>query len=310
MNWKLKAHCLAVLSRVPAGRYLYRRLQTVLGTNVNDIDLGVRRAVEVIDLIAQTGRNLEGATVYEIGTGWFPYVPFLLALSGARRVITVDVNPWLTEVNVRATYRALESRLDQIAGLIHVEPNKIRARYASGSRVTDTRSNLLSAFGIEYCCPGDATRVELPNGTVDYVVSSNVLMHVPPNVLPAIHAESFRILCPGGLAVHRINPGDQFARGDSSITTSNFLRYSEQEWHWFGGTGLGYHNRLRSIQHKEIFKAAGFAVLADKVRIDERSAAAIRDSTLPIHPDFARFTIEELATDYLWLVGQKPTALS
>lgn len=37
MNWRMKAHLLAVLSRLPAGRKAYHRLQRVAGTNRLDL---------------------------------------------------------------------------------------------------------------------------------------------------------------------------------------------------------------------------------------------------------------------------------
>ena len=50
MKWKLIAHGMAILSRMPGGHRLYHRLQTVLGTNRMDVDEGLRRSIEVIDL--------------------------------------------------------------------------------------------------------------------------------------------------------------------------------------------------------------------------------------------------------------------
>ena len=110
-----------------------------------------------------------------------------------------------------------------------------------------------------------------------------------------------------GLVIHRFNPGDHYAGVDRSITGSNFLRFSERQWRWYGGSGLSYHNRLRCIQHREMLQAAGFTILTDDVRIDNRALEAIRSGRLPIHADYAGYTPEQLAADYMWLVGRKET---
>lgn len=108
MNWRMKAHLLAVLSRLPAGRKAYHRLQRVAGTNRLDLPGEMGRALEVVQLIRRSRQPLETATCVEIGTGWRPFVPFVLSLCGAQRVITLDINPWLSERYARETHAALE----------------------------------------------------------------------------------------------------------------------------------------------------------------------------------------------------------
>ena len=78
---------------------------------------------------------------------------------------------------------------------------------------------------IEYIMSCDARNTKLPDASFDYVVSSNVLEHIPSDVIEGIVTESRRILKPGGVHVHHINPGDHSAF-DPSVTTVNFLRYS------------------------------------------------------------------------------------
>lgn len=306
MKWKLKAHSLAVLSRVPGGRFLYHRLQSLLGTNRLNAAESVQRASEVIELITATGQSPRDATVLEIGTGWRPFLPLLLSLSGAKRIVTLDINPWLTKTYAIETFRALSAQLPAVVERLGLDPEEVRARYAAVGQSTGSLEALLSAARIEYRCPGDATRTGFPDGTVDFVCSSNVLEHVYPEVIRRIHAESLRVLRPRGLAVHRVNPGDHYAGVDRSITVSNFLRYSEREWRWYGGSGLSYHNRLRCARHGQLLREAGFHLLTERVRIDPRAVEAVRSGVLPVHPDFAGHSPEELAADYVWLTGEKP----
>jgi SAM-dependent methyltransferase len=242
----------------------------------------------------------------EIGTGWRPFLPFIMSLGGGKRIYTFDVNPWLTLDYAVETYLSLEPHLSLIAERLGTDAEEVRAHYSAIGRGTQSLSSLLAAAGVDYHYPGDASRTGLPDGSIDVVCSSNVLEHVSADMIRAIHAESFRIVRLGGLAVHRVNPGDHFAHADRSITGSNFLRYSEKEWKWYGGSGLSFHNRLRCVQHRDILRAAGFVIHSDRVRIDQRAFEAIRAGSIPIHPDFLGYTPEELAADYTWLVGRKP----
>ena len=130
-----------------------------------------------------------------------------------------------------------------------------------------------------------------------------MLEHIPPETLLAIHRETSRILKPGGFCVHRFNPGDHFISVDRSITAANFLRYSPEQWHWYGGSGLSYHNRLRCREHQELFESAGLHVVHSRMRMDQPSLDAIRGGKLPLHVDYRKFTPEELAADYMWVVA-------
>ncbi|MFG0335645.1 MAG: methyltransferase domain-containing protein [Maioricimonas sp. JB049] len=308
MNWRVKAHLLAVLSRLPGGREVYHRLQHVAGTNRLDLPGEMGRALEIVQLIQRSGRPLEDAHCLEIGTGWRPFVPFILSLSGAGRVITIDVNPWLSERYARETHAALESMLDDIAAQSGQPPSDVRRRWSAGQNRDDLCS-LLDAMRVVYRYPGDARATGLADSSIDLIVSSNVLEHIPRDVLAAIHQESVRVLRPGGCAVHRFNPGDHFAVVDPDITTANFVQFSTQAWHWYGGSGLAFHNRLRAPDYERLFQSAGFEMNLFQTRVDERALRAICDGELPVHQEFARFEPDQLAVDYIWAIGQKPQAL-
>jgi SAM-dependent methyltransferase len=309
MNWKLKAHLLALVSRTPGGKAIYHRAQSWAGTNRLGPAEGLARAAEIVEMVREAGRDPCRGTYLEVGTGWRPYLPFLLYLVGAERVMTLDVNPWLTEAYAFETYWGLEGQIESVAQRLGLDAGVLRERYQAAASAGRDLERLLKACRIEYRCPADARGTGLEGGSVDFVCSSNVLEHIPPDVLRDIHRESHRVLRPGGLAVHRFNPQDHFSTVDRSITGVNFLRYSERAWHWYGGSGLSYHNRLRCVQHRKLMEEAGLAVVTDRARIDRRALAAIQNNQAPIHPDFAAYTPEELAADYMWVVAQRaPTS--
>ena len=309
MNWKLKAHALALLSRAPGGRKAYHFLQRSLGTNRPDTAEYVKRALEIVEMIRDAGGNPRQGIYFEIGTGWRPFLPFILYLVGAEKVISFDVNPWLNQDYAFQTYHALEEQLPCIADRLDLDLSELRKRYEDASQARDLPA-LLRAFHMDYRCPGDARRTALPDQSVDFVCSSNVLQHVPPGVLRDVHKESFRILRPGGLAAHRCCLSDNFSHADQSITAAHFLRFSQRQWYWMGGSGLAYQNRLRAVEVCQLLEETGFSVVNDRVRVDARSLEAIQSGRLQIHEDFARFTPDQLAASYLWLVGRRPDSPS
>jgi SAM-dependent methyltransferase len=306
MNWKLKAHTLAVLSRLPGGKGMYHRLQTLAGTNRLDASGAIDRALDIVELIKQAGGDVQDATCMEIGTGWRPFIPFVLSLLGARRVITLDVNPWLNKRYAFETFQALGKHLESVADRTGAVLDSLHQRYLGSAPSEHTLDALLAGLRVEYVYPGDATDTGIPDGTVDLVVSSNVLEHIAVETLRRIQDESYRILKPGGLAVHRFGPADHFALVDPSITRANFLQFSARQWKWYGGSGLAYHNRLRCVQYDRLFSEAGFDTVTRRVYTDERSIQAIQTGRLHVHPEFAGFTPQELAEDHMSVACRKP----
>ena len=124
-------------------------------------------------------------------------------------------------------------------------------------------------------------------------------------ILAAMHRESERILRPGGLAVHRCNPEDHFADVDETISSINFLQYSKRRWHWIGGSGLAFHNRLRAVQHRRMLEASGMETVICRYRICERAVKLLQTGGLHLDEDFTGFSTKDLAADYMWSVHRK-----
>lgn len=306
MNWKLKAHMLAVLSRLPAGDQLYHRLQQVAGTNKLHLDRDLERAFELVRLAREVDASLKDASILEVGTGWRPLVPFVFALCGAKSVVTVDVNPWLTHDYALEIWKALGSRLELIAAETGVRLMDVRDRYRKVDFSLKDLHEFLGQANVTYQYPADARSTGLPENSIDMVVSSNVLEHIPHEVQTDIHLESLRVLKSGGIAVHRFNPQDHYSTVDGKITNANFLRFSEKQWNWLGGSGLAYHNRLRAPAYRDMFKNVGFDLRICRERVDERSLEAIESGELPLSSEFISELPRDLAVDYMWVVAQKP----
>jgi hypothetical protein len=220
-------------------------------------------------------------------------------------VVTVDLNPWLQEDRARQTLAALGPHLPAIARRLRVPLADLQDRYESVPKKADL-FRLLRALRIEYRCPFDARQTGFAESCFDAVVSTNVLEHIPADVLRDIHRESNRLLRPGGVAAHRIDVGDHYSIDDRSITKANFQRYSAARWRWYGGSGLAFHNRLRCPEHVALLEEVGFSIVKASVRTDAASIAAIESGAIPVDNSFRDFTPEQLAADYLWVVAVRP----
>ncbi len=304
MKWQLKAGILRHLSRWPGGKNAYLAIQRLLGTTRPQSRRDLTRAIELVELIREAGQQVEGHRVFEIGTGWHPFTPLALYLAGADHIETVDVNPWLSLSSAKSAVDSAERDLEWYSEKLQLNQTAVRDRYERIDFEAKNLDDFLASFRCHYVYPGDATASGQPADSFDFVVSSNVLEHIPEEILRQISRESLRILKPGGLAVHRFNPGDHYANDDSRISTGHFLRFSPDQWEHYG-SGLAYHNRLRCSQYSKLFREAGFLSLIEETRVDPRVLEEIKAGSQPLAPEFADLLPEDLAADYMWTVGMK-----
>ena len=303
MLWQIKAGALAMLSRTPGGRPLYSRAKRLTASWMLDGDEMLDRATDLLALYRRYAPASPPSACLEIGTGWTPIVPLLLRASGVQRVVTLDVNRWLSVSSARATARTVRQAWQRLQPQLPW-PATDDGAWLDRAACAPTLSQWVSITGITYECVADTRRTGLESETMDAVFSSNVLEHVPTGVLPDLHAETRRLVRPGGLIVHRLNPQDHFGRRDRGVTGANFLQYSSAQWNALCG-GLAYHNRLRCVQHLSMIEAAGLTIVSRQTRSDPRAQAAIESGRLRVHPEFARFTVPELTDDYLWVVATR-----
>lgn len=239
-------------------------------------------------------RSVAGATLLEIGTGWVPVVPLLLHLMGARRIITIDLNPHLQAALTMRTVRQLADCFDDIHRRCGADVAAMHARLLR-LQSAKTIDELFVLAGIEYQAPGNASATDLPAGSVDIVYSNLVLEHVTPAALEAIHAETARILALGGVAWHNVDYSDHYAATRAGLSLVNMLRYSDRFWATVGNNDILYQNRLRRCHHVDLFERAG---LHQVDRVDHADSGITADilAGLPLQPRFRGLPIDELAT--------------
>ena len=301
--WILKSVAVNLLSRLPFHEKLHFWGQKLFGKHELDADEMFRRASELFRLLRHTGGRVESARVLEIGTGWFPFVPLMARLLGARRVVTVDIHPWLSLGNVADTVAALGARLELVAALDDTARQELSRRYCRLQKQlgsADDARNFMERVNVEYMCPCDVTDGHFGRGAFDVALSSNLCEHVPPDILADIHRQTARMLSEDGRAVHRFNPGDHYKTftGDPC----NFLKFNDRTWRLLGGSGLSYHNRLRSPRHAGLAEDAGLNILLWADRLDSEARDRIEAGRLRLAPQFRGYTPAELAATYTWLV--------
>lgn len=304
MHWKAKAfiqNCIAILPA--ATRYdCYYALQRLTGSfRRAHVDPFFEAACTIRRLIESEGGRIEGATIFELGTGRRVTLPILLWLMGAKRIITVDLHRYLKKsvVDLDLTHLVADAERKYANALNH---DRFATLRSLSSGPWDLPA-LLSTCSIEYQAPADAAHLLLVNDSIDYHVSFTVLEHIPEETLKEILVEAGRVLRPTGRAIHLIDHSDHFSHTDGRISAINFLQYSDEEWRRWADNPFMYMNRLREDDYAEIFAEAGQTIeFIESSR--EPALESQLSSTFELSSRFQGKSTESLITTATWIVSR------
>lgn len=236
----------------------------------------------------------------ELGTGWYPIVPIMLYLHGARKIQTIDLNAHLSKETLEISFRTLIAEKEKGA-LDQQFPGMLTDRWEVFQQLAiDARTlslpETLAALNIE-AIVGDARRLPVADHTFDLICSNNTFEHIFPDVLAGILREFKRVRKPEGVMSHFIDLSDHFAHFDPSINIYNFLRFSEKEWSWIDND-IQPQNRWRWPQYRELYRKLQIPLREESVR--KGDIELLRE--VPVHTEWNRFTPEELAISHGYLV--------
>ena len=88
---------------------------------------------------------------------------------------------------------------------------------------------------------------------------------------------------------------DHFQHQDKSITSINFLRYSEKEWDKIAGNQFAYCNRLRASDYLVLFREAGFDVCRKELQEDDDAKESMKKRFV-VDEKFCAYSVDELCT--------------
>lgn len=153
----------------------------------------------------------------------------------------------------------------------------------------------------------DGRHIPLPSGSIDLVVSKSVLEHVRPRDVEPLVANTFRVLRPGGGAVHIIDLRDHMFIGGEEIVTGDWLdalRYSEPLYRAMFSNKQVAINRLREPDWLALFQRQHFEIVHWEATRFPLPAGFDRDR---LRPEFRRLSSETLSIGYLTATIRRPT---
>ena len=164
MNWKIKATAQNIIDMLPSflAYPAYASIQRTFGAlRVFQATSPIIVSSHIVKSLKENGGDIVDRTVLEVGTGSRLDVPIGLWLSGASRVVTVDLNPILKKDLVRKyiNYVKCNRKLIEQTCPDVVDSSYVRRRYDLLMSEGKDIDSLLALMNIEYLAPADAARL-------------------------------------------------------------------------------------------------------------------------------------------------------
>ena len=309
MNWKFKSAVQNTIALLPGDMSyeLYYRIQRKFGALRPGKDSPIPRmhaGVEIWERVLSSGKPAIDKIFFEVGTGRVPVIPLANFLMGARKTITVDLNPYLKE---ELCFELLDfvcqnkQEIEDIFGDYLVKKNldKLMGYY---SEKRFKLQDFLQICNIEYLAPLDATETSLEDKSIDYYISYTVFEHIPEGVLERLVIEGNRLLTEDGLHIHRIDYSDHFSHSDETISAINFLQFSDAVWNKYAGNRYMYMNRLRHDDFEALFESSGCKIMSELRNVDEKVVKMLENNSLQLDAQFANKSNEILSVTASWFV--------
>lgn len=309
MHWKLKAKIQNAVSLLPSSLSyeVYYWIQRHFG-GLRRLDPGrLATGIETWKRIQEQGYTPSGKVFLEVGTGKVPLVPLAYWLMGAKRIITIDLNPYLKEELIAESLRYISDNQGEVFSLFGslVDKTRFDELLEFGRKSEIAASEFLDLCQMNYIAPGDAADTGLPDQSIDFHTSHAVFEHIPPSVLRKILKEGNRIIRNNGLFINLIDYSDHFSYSDKNISRMNFLQYSDDAWERYAGNRYMYMNRLRHDDFIELFESVGHRIVEASPNIDQRSLEFLRSGNLHLSERFSSKPEEVLACATAWIITQK-----
>lgn len=295
--WQMNVVVNSAKALMPFQAQLRHLKRTVLPTRMGYVhDLALQGALEQVEAIQAAGVAVRDARVLEIGSGWYPVAPLVFRAAGARRVYLTDMHRLLHPRTLRAAMAFVGQRADKIAAALGVSAEAVRT--SLDAPLDLDFAGLLDWLGFSYIAPFDIAQ----GPEIDIAYSHTVLEHIPPEGLAGLFAGLKGKLAPGGVMSHGIDHTDHRANQDPTLSTIDFLRYSEGAWKLFCFNPQDYTNRLRHPDYLKLIGEAGFEILHEHRYFSPEADADAR--RLPLWGRFAQMDQEDLATTWSLLIAR------
>lgn len=302
IKYTATAFALKAFSICGPTRSLYRILGNSIGgrgrANSTMPDYYCERVERILDLAKRYKLLNNGTRMLELGTGWMHWEALTSRLFFNIQADLYDVWDNRQFTPLKSYLTQLMLRLNQSKEF--TPEGRMRAeKVAAAIMEAPDFDSLYKLLDFRYILDPKGDLKNLSDEAYDLVVSAGVFEHLPRAGVPDYIAENYRLLKPGGYAVHSINTADHLHLYDMTASPKNYLRYSESKWRFYFENEVQYINRLQRCEWMTIFENAGFVCLEEK-------GSRCDISNIDVHEQYRHMDKQSLETTSWFALYQKP----
>ncbi|MBI3949936.1 MAG: hypothetical protein HY314_05725 [Acidobacteria bacterium] len=286
------------LSYTPFGKQIYSGVGYLMNRRVRGQDPSIFNSLKM----TREGRRLipPGGTILEVGTGWYHHDAFALYLVGDYKIYLFDVEDKAKLVYIKNYVNYLLENAEAVAAALDIDSDAVHAKLEPLLPL-NSREEIYAACNFVPCITQKTDAPFLPENSIDFMIGSCVLNHIPPEILaPELHSLR-RMLKHEGWMYTLIGHDDHYTFHDTSANQFNYYRYSDRLHKLIFESKFEYHNRLVKRDWLGIFEQCGLGIEKYQPYITESSQEQI--ARLPhIDARFARYPLDELAIIYSYML--------
>jgi SAM-dependent methyltransferase len=267
IKYSATASVLKAFSINKSTRRLYRAIGNKFGgrSRAQSVMPGyyMERVQRMLDLAANRPLLRHGSRMLELGTGWMHWEALTTRLF-------FNIEADLYDVWDNRQFAALKSYLSQFLNRLEELKGVTTGQRADVAALCENIfesanfEDLYKLLGFRYLLDPRGMLESVAENFYDLVVSAGVFEHLPRATVEEYIRRTYRVLKPGGVAVHSINTADHLHLYDTTTCPKNYLRYSDKVWKLFFENELQYINRLQRCEWMTIFEEAGFICIEER----------------------------------------------
>ncbi len=272
MHWRHLLVKKAIVERLPFANTLRKIKRNLFGypPDVDNIELTINNYERIKSAIEKLGVSIEGSSILEIGSGWFPTIAILLVRDGAKNITTSDLNVHMDDI----TFRELASHLKE--------------RFPDDNFIQDLTD--FASLPIEYLAPFCAS--DLSDKSLDIIISNMVLEHIPKTDMYNLFSSLRPKSSDNGIMVHLVDHSDHFEHYDKSLSRINFLTWNEEKHALINYLIRDGENRMRHNEYHRLFMDAGYEIVDEENDLSKKALETL--GGLELAYPYSRMSPEQL----------------